>query len=141
MNRFNLNVHCVNLPTELKNVAVGPQKGKEVDTFVYCGEGEAKFLIDFRVKKSDKTDKPNFLGTYAHGTVVDRFFYLVWMQADGEEMTRFARTKIKLSSISWELLNQIGENGKMTVTVNCQKEGGGLIFATPPQENIEWQVS
>lgn len=140
MKTLKLKVCCQNLPTTLENVAVGPQQGKSVEVLVFCNEGQAEFCLDFRIKKNEKTGAPNFLGPFAQGSVADRFFYLVWLRADGEEMVRFARSKIKLKPICWEMLNQVGDGGEITAVINCQKEDGGLIFATVPQGNIEWQL-
>jgi hypothetical protein len=123
--RVRLRIICYNPPA---SVYFGVQdKDQQLHAGTPQADGSILFEFEVPVKRSDD-GKPNFLGTFAHGTPADRFVYLT-VKDGAEQIVR--RIKVKLGSITWE---QIEGNGVIEAAVDGGRSG------SVPLLGDGWQV-
>jgi hypothetical protein len=87
----------------------------------------SQIYFDFDVKvKRLENGRPNFTGSYTHGTVQERFLYLTLKTPNeiGEEVI-FQRTKVHLKSIAWEQIEAIlqQQNAFLQAAVDARRSG------------------
>jgi hypothetical protein len=92
-------------------------------------DGSLRFECDLRVRRAED-GKPNFLGTFPHGTPTDRFLYVTMKQQGAIQW----RSKIKLASITWAQVEQASEGGLLEASV--ERRG----TASAPLLGAGWQV-
>lgn len=103
---------------------LGVQRELGMEQIVAGATGEAKFDLEFRVQ--DAEGVPNFLGPYAQGTKVERFFYLAWgTGGTAVSFGMFRRLKVHLSHLTVrDILAAAKANRPLEVTLNVTDKRG-----------------
>jgi len=75
--------------------------------------GDIHFECECRVRPNQATGEPNFLGSFVHGSLTERFLYLSWRptnwrpgQPDPACPAWVRRIKVHLSRITWAQVDQ-----------------------------------
>lgn len=99
-------------------------------------DGSVHYELEVRAKWNPKTNGPNFLGPYVHGTPKARFLYLSWGYQNEEKGGWIKRLKVHLASITWEQIEAVTqmEDGLLEARV----EGSGS--ASVPLLGEGWTV-
>lgn len=94
------------------------------------------FECAVRVKQSEKTGMPNFLGEFAHGTADERFLYLSLRSHDGADDAWIKRIKVPLKMITWEQVMEAiqHEDSRLACTLD------GATSGTVKLLGAGWQV-
>lgn len=97
------------IPLRSDAARVGVQKGKIVEQDVPADSPELAFTVSFELRGDPNSDSvPDFAGPFVHGPRGERFLYLSWgaRNSTSGEWNLVARTKIRLSILTWEILAQ-----------------------------------
>ena len=113
---------------------VGIQQGKEVVQRVQLPTDNVVFEAELRVGNDESETTPNFLGSYAHGTVQERFLYICWGQSNLGGWSGFRRAKLPLSGLTWSAIESNVVKGKLI----CTDAKGGPICATVKADRFCW---
>ncbi len=101
-------------------------KHRDIAEAEQLADGGLAFSLQLKVKQAD-TGQPNFTGTYAHGTVQDRFLYLTQKVRDGKGWRILKRLKIPLKSITWEQVEAVLTNPNAVLQVTVSGHGTGTV--------------
>lgn len=97
-----LQIRCINPPVGVFGLQ---DKNRRLSTGQPQPDRSLLFECELRAKQSaDGT--PAILGAFAHGTSTDRFLYLTLLRDDTDQAEIVKRIKVKLSSITWEQIEQ-----------------------------------
>lgn len=92
---------CEN-PPDLEATAFGLQdKKRELVAGELLDDGRLRFRCELTVSQAD-SGQPNFTGSFAHGTVQERFLYLTHRALQQNEWQIRKRIKVHLKTITWE---------------------------------------
>jgi hypothetical protein len=122
-------------------VYVGIQRGAEVVEAVPASRKRVVFEPKFRVAPLPD-GRTNFLGPFAKGTPIERFFYLSWVvKGEDGRLTMFRRAKIHLSHLPWAQVEEaIGSDKPLTVALSLTDKRGGPRCGSIRGDSIQWQV-
>ena len=100
---------------------------------------EVVFHPAFRIgKKPDGS--PNFLGPFAQGRPMDRFFYLSWGVKQSDQFRMFRRLKIRLTHLKWPQIDRaLDADEPIVVKLRLTDERGGPLCGTPDDSRIAWE--
>jgi len=119
------------------NVHVGVQRGDEVVQVQPADAASVRFSFGI-VLREQEDGSLDFRSPFVHGRPGDRFFYLVWLDAAGDdaEPVRIGRTKLMLAAVPSGLITpKTGTlEGYLTLT---DAEGGPVLAAVRPPA-INW---
>jgi hypothetical protein len=92
---------------------------------------------------NQRTGEPNFLGDYAHGTPADRFLYVAWEGTRDGERERFRRAKIRLTGITWPLLDRLARTpgGRLQATMDGVDRHGGPACGSWARGEEVWTLA
>lgn len=68
-----------------------------------------RYEIDVRAKRNSKSNRPQFTGTFIHGTPDAQFLYLSLRDAQSPAPSWIKRLKITLSPITWAQIEEVIE--------------------------------
>jgi hypothetical protein len=117
---INLKIICIHPPATSDRVIFGLQ---DKQGNVYAGQplddNRLQFSCEVSVKQLE-SGQPNFLGTFTHGTIQERFLYLTLKELRGDIWHIVRRIKIQLKSITWQQIETIlaDNNAYLSVTVD-----------------------
>ena len=90
---------CINPPAGYFGLQ---DKNRDIIPGEAVAENQLAFSFEMSAKQG-KDGNPNFTGTFAHGTVKERFLYLTLKAQNADESWRIMqRIKVHLKSITWE---------------------------------------
>jgi hypothetical protein len=117
-----LEMTCLHPPTRQGAFGLQDKDGRLHPPAQEAG-ASAVFRCEVRVKPGAKSDPPNFLGAFAHGTSQDRFLYLSLRPAGGPADAWIRRIKVPLKSITWQQVEAAA--GRADARLACTVDGGG----------------
>jgi len=143
--QITLEIQCHNLPGTTfecrTEVRLGIQRAKEVVEDVPGDAPGVTFSVPLRLSTVEGSDRPNFLGPFAHGTPDDRFVYLSWGERIDGKWYMFRRAKIKLGHIGFEEIDRaMKEQKPLRVSIGMTDEKGGPLCGTVKDERSEWEL-
>lgn len=106
-----LQIRCINPPAGVFGLQ---DKDRRLSAGQPQPDGALLFECTLQAKRA-ANGTPNFLGAFAHGTPTDRFLYLTLLRDDTDQAEIVKRIKVKLSSITWD---QIEQGGVLQATVD-----------------------
>jgi hypothetical protein len=126
-------------PRVKEPVYLGIQRGTEVIDQVPADRHRVVFHPEFKIgKKPDGS--PNFLGPFAQGRPMDRFFYLSWGVRRSDRFEMFRRLKIRLTNLEWpEIDRALESDDPIVVKLKLTDGGGGPLCGTPDSSRIAWE--
>ena len=132
-------VFCRPDGSEMDNVHVGVQLGREPAQLVRADALDASWEVDVDVVRKDGA--VDFRGRAVQGKRGDRFLYLTWGNVGpdgGFEM--FRRAKLMLDRIEPGLVDSAVAAGGLAATVDLTGRGGGPRCARVDPPAITWAV-
>lgn len=151
--RIRLRVICQRPPSPLQYGAeFGLQDNSTTAAWVlHAGQtqpnGDIHFECECRVRPSQSTGAPNFLGPFMHGSAAERFLYLSWRPlhwrpAQPEAIGVWVRRiKVHLKSLTWEQIDEaIAKGGVLEAVVAGTGRDGGPSCASVPLIGGGWTV-
>ena len=109
--------------------------------------GDIHFECECRVRPQQRTDSPNFLGPFVHGSASERFLYLswrplAWRPSQAEPGVGWVRRiKVHLKSITWEQIDEsVKKDGILEAVVPGTGRDGGPSCASVPLFGGGWAI-
>ena len=102
--------------------------------------GDLHFECDVRIRRQPRTGAPNFIGSFVHGPVTERFLYLSWRSlgwrpgsAEPSPPCWTRRMKIHLREITWPQIDSARKSGGclQTMVDGIGRDGGPAIASVP----------
>jgi hypothetical protein len=121
-----LRLICVNPPATSDSIEFGLQDKNQQLQF---GEAQDNTLtFDFELTVTQEADgRPNFSGTFAHGTKQDRFLYLALRRIQSGDWQNIKRIKIPLKSITWQQIEDVINSPDKRLTASVSGQGAAMV--------------
>ena len=121
------------------------QRGKdELAPPLQASEGQISFDFEVRIGGNRPDGMPNLLGAFAQGPPASRFVYVNSGTLAGHADSCWTRrAKVPLTSITWELIEQVLSTGNAVLEARIAgtARDGGPACATVPLLEDGWRIS
>lgn len=136
-------ITCIDLPGavfgEHHHLRLGIQENKMVVQDVSADTAQVTFCFAARVREHASSGRPNFLGSFVHGTPDRRFVYLNWGERRDGEWLGLRRAKVHLDVIGWEQVNLAEtEEQPIRATISMTDDRGKPVSATVSADKVCW---